>query len=398
MRYISSYIVKLYDKSPIWTRSFASTAYGFLKSRKEKTKLFWQCLAELEETQWWSLEKLQEIQSQRLKKLVRHCAKNVPYYQKKFAESGILPSQIQNLDDIKKIPYITKNDITINIDTLKATNFSPKELILESTSGTTGKPLQIYMNKYPILFTRAIIERQHLWADYKFREDWIGILSGYQIVPLLRKKPPFWTKNFHGKQLHLSSYHLNKKYIHHYYTILKKIKIKYLLGYPSSIGLLASMFNEEGLQLDLKAVFLSSEPIYDWQRKAIQKSFKCKIMDFFSQAERVISGCSCGESENMHINLEAGILELSKISENQFNIIGTSLTNYGMPLLRYKLNDITSGLVSDCSCGRKHPLLKPIETKLEDILVTPQGSWINSSFSSSRYCRFSMYPDNSNRN
>ena len=58
MRYIPKRIVKLYDKSPTWTHDFASTAYGFLKSKKEKTKLFWQCLAELEETQWWPLEKL----------------------------------------------------------------------------------------------------------------------------------------------------------------------------------------------------------------------------------------------------------------------------------------------------------------------------------------------------
>ena len=74
MRYIPNKIVKLYNRSPIWTRNFASTAYGFLKSRKEKTKLFYQCLAELEESQWWSLKKLRDLQSQRLKKMIKDCA------------------------------------------------------------------------------------------------------------------------------------------------------------------------------------------------------------------------------------------------------------------------------------------------------------------------------------
>lgn len=126
MRYIPSKIVNLYNKSPIWTRNFASTGYGFLKSRKEKTKLFYQCLAELEETQWWSLEKLQELQCNRLQKLIKHCAEHVQYYQKKFAKYGIIPSQIQTPDDFKKLPILDKETIRKNFDDFISENVNQK--------------------------------------------------------------------------------------------------------------------------------------------------------------------------------------------------------------------------------------------------------------------------------
>jgi len=379
MRYIPSKIVNLYNKSPIWTRNFASTGYGFLKSRKEKTKLFYQCLAELEESQWWSLEKLHDLQSQRLEKLIKHCADNVPYYQRVFAEYGIIPSQIQTPDDLKKLPTLTKEDIRRNTDELIADNFDKKKLRAESTSGTTGTPLTVFMNNESYIHGRAIIFRQRKWAGYIEGKEWIGALSGYKVVPSKTKKPPFWTKNYIGKQLHLSSYHLNSNNSIHYFDVLKKTNVKFLKGYPSSVAILAQYFQDKDLQLNLKAVLLSSEPLYEWQVEAIKKAFNCPIYSYYAQAEQVVTASSCGNSINMHINMENGILELKNKIDNKYNIIGTTLLNYAMPLIRYELNDITNGILYDCPCGRKHPLLKPVETKMEDIIITPEGNLISAS-------------------
>ena len=379
MRYIPSKIVKLYDKSPIWTRSFASTAYGFLKSRKEETKLFWQCLAELEETQWWPLEKLEELQNERLKKIIKHAAEHVPYYQKKFAEYGIIPSQIQTLEDLKKLPILTKYDIRKNTDELIADNFDKKKLRAESTSGTTGTPLTVWMDEQTYTYQKAVQWLQRKWAGYNSKE-WIGVLAGYKVVPILRNRPPFWIKNYIGKQIHFSTYHLNKSNIKFYYDELKKDKVKYLLGYSSAIGLLAKFINDDIQQsIPMKGIFLSSEPIYNWHREEISKAFQCNIYDYFGQAEKVISAISCGKTSNLHLNMELCVTDLVKFDNESFNIIGTSLINYAMPLIRYELGDITNGILYNCPCGRKHPLLKPIETKIEDFVITPEGNLISAS-------------------
>lgn len=378
MRYIPSKIVKLYDKSPIWTRNFASTAYGFLKSRKEKTKLFWQCLAELEETQWWSLEKLQELQNERLKKIIRHAAEHVPYYQKKFAEYGIIPSQIQTPDDLKKLPILDKETIRKNFDYFISKNINRKKLRLQSTGGTTGKPLKVLMNEEVYIYQKAVQTLHRSWGGYKFGRDWLGVLAGYKIVPVTREKPPFWIINYYGKQIHFSSYHLNYDFLSSYVKKIKQMRIKYLMGYASAIGFLANYVNNIGDYIPLRAVFLSSEPVIDWQRKAIKKAFNCKIFDYYGQAECVVSAINCDKSDSLHQNMELGLFEFEDVNltNSKHRIIGTSLVNFSFPIIRYDLGDVTSSIIYQCKCGREHIKIQPIETRVEDFIITPDGSTI----------------------
>ena len=126
----------------------------------------------------------------------------------------------------------------------------------------------------------------------------------------------------------------------------------------------------------MKAIFLSSEPILDEHRTAIQKAFECPIFDFYGQAERVLSASTCNHSDNLHLNMETGIAELvpHPTSLNKFNIVATSLINYAMPLIRYAINDITTDVRLECSCGRKHKLIGPVESRTGDYVLTPDGT------------------------
>jgi phenylacetate-CoA ligase len=378
MRYVPNQIIRLYENSPIWTHNIASTAYGILKNRKERTKLFYQCLTELEETQWWSLGKLQELQSQRLKKLIKHCAEHVPYYQKKFAEYGIIPSQIQTPDDLKKLPILDKETIRQNFDDFISSDFNPKKLRSQSTGGTTGKPLTVLMNEEVYFYQKAIQTLHRSWGNFKYGEDWLGVLAGYKVVPVSRKTPPFWIINYYGKQIHFSSYHLNYDFLSFYVKKIKEMKIKYLMGYASAIGFLANYVNSIGEYIPLEAVFLSSEPLLDWQKNAIKKAFNCKIFDYYGQAECVISAINCDKSDSLHQNMEVGLLELGNINSgnSKHRIIGTSLVNFSFPIIRYDLGDVTSSIIYQCECGREHIKIQPIETRVEDFIITPNGSTI----------------------
>lgn len=381
MRYVPDKIVQFYESSPIWTRSLASTLYGTLKNRKENTRLFWQYLNELKESQWWSAEKLEELQCERLRKLIAHAATNVPYYEKLLTDYGIPPSHIQTPDDLKKLPTLSKETVRKQAKDLIARNAAVKQLRGESTSGTTGTPLTVWVDDRTYAYSKAVQWLQHSWARYTHQE-WIGVLAGYKIAPHSRKKPPFWITNYSGKQIHFSTYHLNPAYLSYYVKKLLNSKIRYLLGYSSAIGFLARYINSTDQRIPLDAVFLSSEPILDWERDAISKAFKCQIYDHYGHAERVVAASSCENSDKLHANMEMGIIELieNKSDKDKFKIIGTSLINYVMPLIRYEVNDITSGFVNEkCSCGRNHILINPIETKMEDFVITPEGNRISAS-------------------
>ncbi|MHA1294956.1 MAG: phenylacetate--CoA ligase family protein [Promethearchaeota archaeon] len=380
MRYVPEIIANLYNLSPTWTRTFSSNIYGILKQKKENNKLFYKFFNELKYSQWWSIEKLKEFQYERLKRLISYSVKHVPYYRKIFAEYGIISSQIQTQEDLKRLPKLTKEIIKKERYNLFSDEYDIARLRAESTSGTTGSPLIVWLDDRTYLYTKAIQKLQHSWAGRR-ADDWIGVLAGYKVIHISRKNPPFWVKNYITKQIHFSSYHLNIKNVNSYFKALKKSKVKFLMGYPSTIGLFAKLINtyiQEPIQL--KGVFTSSEPIYYWQRLEIKKAFHCKIYDRYGQTESVANAMNCKQTNNLHIIMESSIIELDKVTDNQFKIIGTTLVNYAMPLIRYEVNDVTGGFVKEeCSCGRKHYLIKPIETKIEDFVVTSEGNIISPS-------------------
>ena len=380
MRYVSDFIVKFYEKSPIWSRNIYSTAYGILKKKKEKNKLSESILKKLLETQWWDKDRLYELQCERLKIIVSHSLKSVPYYRKLFCEYGLSEKSIQVPEDLKILPTLSKDTVRKQFYNLHSDEIDYKLVRREVTSGTTGTPLTLYIDNLTFLYSRAVIKMHRLWAGYT-GEQWIGIFTGYRIIPIGKSNAPFWIKNYAGKQIHFSTYHLNKTNIISYYNALSESKIEFLFGYPSSIGLLAKLFNEYlSKSIPLKGVFLGSEPIYTWQRESIKKAFHCNIYDYYGQTENIIMAPGCGYSENLHICLEAGILELNKIDNEKYNLIGTTILNKSMPLIRYELNDITGGyVIEDCKCGRKHNQIKPIETKAEDFIITPTGNYISAS-------------------
>lgn len=380
MRYVPDFIKRIYDFSPVWMRNIFSTGYGILKNRREKNRIFHERLAQLRESESWSREKLDQLQNRRLRKMILHCAENVTYYRELFEETGIDPSSIKTTEDLHKLPLLTKEYILENTSRLIADGYAGKRLIAESSSGTTGKPLSVYWDREDYAWTLAaremIIERM----GHRKGRDWLAIMNGYQILPLQRSKPPFWIKDYSNRTVHLSAYHISADTIDHYHRYLQENSIKYLMGYSSLIGLVATLMAEKGLTLEMNSVMLTSEPFYQWQLDAINRAFPCRIINSYGQAERVALGGSCGESMNIHLFDELGIIEFIDSEQHQNkSMVVTSLINYAMPLLRYHLGDISDFAGGDCGCGTEHTTIIPVSTKSEDFVITPERKFISAS-------------------
>lgn len=133
----------------------------------------------------------------------------------------------------------------------------------------------------------------------------------------------------------------------------------------------------------LKAVLTSSETLLPFQRETIEKSFQCKIFDYFGMAERVAFATECENHTGHHFNMDYGITEIvDKNGEPIENgkmgrIVGTSIHNLAMPLIRYETNDVTSIQKKKCPCGREFPLIGDVATRTEDIVVTKDGRMIS---------------------
>jgi phenylacetate-CoA ligase len=203
-------------------------------------------------------------------------------------------------------------------------------------------------------------------------------------VPLAQKKPPFWRYNLIGRQILFSTYHMNPVNLRDYVEKIKKSKIKIVDGYPSTIYILAKYLESKNTCLPMKAVFTGAEPIFDYQRKVIGERLCCEIYDHYGLTEKVVSAGECEAHDGRHITMEGTFVEViparQRSSANGYGeVIGTSLVNYAMPLIRYRTGDMSAFIETDCTCGRKLPRIKPVETKMEDIITTPDGRYVSAS-------------------
>jgi phenylacetate-CoA ligase len=364
---------KLYGSQSFTTKTIALLPYFIIFL---KTYLF------LKQSQKWSKEKLKQYQTQKLHELIHHAYVNVPYYTRLFDDNGIKPDDIKELSDLQKIPVLTKELVRKNLNDLKARNYPDKSFEYVTTGGSTGIPLGLYYEKGK---SRAIE-----WAFMKTQWDRVGYHFFNKCVYLkgatieLKKIGKY---SLFRRWLILSSYDLTDNNLPEYIDKIRAFKPKFIQAYPSSIIIIAKYMKNKNIpHFDgLKAVFCGSENMYPGQRQLIEEKFGCRVYTWYGHAERVILGGECECSKNYHVFPEYGIFELvddngnSISNENQEgNLVGTTLTNFAMPLIRYKTDDLAFVYTKPCPCIRSYPLIHDVMGRwIQEFIIAPHNRKIS---------------------
>lgn len=330
---------------------------------------FKQILRDLQESQYFSAEQLEEMQNQKLKDIIEHCYKNVPYYREIFDKLNLKPEDIKTKKDLEKLPLLDKHIVIKNYGKLIAKNKNKFFCNIGQTSGTTGTPLNLRRDYHSINFENAIVNRFYSnVADLKSKKI---TLRGEIIVPIKRQKPPFWKYNQANNELLMSSYHLSNKTAKIFIDKIKHFNPQIIYAYPSAIYLLAQHFDNLQEKIKIDAIFTSSEKLETEKREFIEKVFNCKIYDWYGQAERVAAISQC-EGGAYHIIEDYSIVETVE-TENGLELVGTNLENYIMPLLRYRTGDIVELEESGCPCGRHFRKISKIQGRKADYITTENG-------------------------
>jgi len=343
----------------------------FFKYYPRHSTLFKKYLKELEETEKYSLEELKEYQNEKLRNVIKIAYENIPFYRKIFKERNLSPQDIRGIEDLQKLPFIDKGIVQKNLKIFKNKSF--KGIIAKGyTSGTTGSPGVFLRDLRSINFERAAFWRQYRWAGKDIGSRRVTLRGDLICLPE-KEKPPFWRYNHFSKELIMSSYHLSDENMKFYIEEIKRYKPFDLNAYPSAAYILANFCKRYSIDLNFSAVFTSSEMLWDYQREEIEKVFGCKIFDWYGNAERVaaIAEFGCGV---YHAMPDYSIVEYLPQEQGRYEIIGTTLHNFVMPLIRYKTGDTV--LLSEdksCSCGRNFRVIKSIYGRDDDFIVSPDG-------------------------
>lgn len=351
--------------------------YGTIPIPVRYGKVFRETYAFLEESQWWSKERLEEYQMQQLEKLLNHAYENVPYYRRVFEQKGLRSKDIQNSDNLRKLPYLTKDIIRENLPDLVARNYPKSKLHHVTTGGSTGVPMEMYWEKGVINPKEwAFVWRQWNWAGYKYGERRV-IMRG-NIINIYKDGIRQWWEYLPlDNALILSSYNMTEENLPKYVERINKFKPVVLQGYPSSLYIVANFLQNNNLRLkNIKNIFTSSETLYPHQKEIMEEYFDAKIWDLYGNTERNALVMQC-EEKNYHIISEYGIMELIDSKGEKVNkegelgeIIATGFNNHAMPFIRYKTGDFGVYTKKHCSCGRNYLLLQRIEGRVQDLIVT----------------------------
>lgn len=374
-----SRLLTLYHCLPPPARNLAASLRGYyLRSWRygpETERLVEEAL----ERERWSPEQWKRWQEERLAYVLHRAATRVPYYRQQWSERR-RRGDTASWELLENWPILEKEPLRAHPQAFVADDCNIRRMFHEHTSGTTGKPLDLWWSRETVRAWYALFEaRWRRWYGVSRYDRW-AILGGQLIVPVSQTRPPFWVWNAALHQLYMSSYHLSPATFSHYLDALRKHRIVYLLGYTSALYELACGALDLGRDdLTLRVVIANAEPVYPYQREAIEKAFHCPLRETYGMAEIVTAAGEC-EAGRLHLWPEVGWIEIladgSPVSPGNYgDIVATGLFNADMPLIRYRIGDRGAlDITTDaCSCSRTLPVLAGIEGRSDDVLYAPDG-------------------------
>jgi len=377
-------IRNLAKKLPYPIKHGQEYASGIIPLSIRHGKVFRDTYKFLQESQWWSREKLEDYQMWQLNKLIHHAYDNVLYYRNLFDEKGLKPRDIRDFDDLRKLPYLTKDIMRNNLSDLIAQNYSKRELQYAATSGSSGVPLWFYLEKkVSDPKERAFVWRQWNWAGYKLGQRRV-ILRGNLINRFRNRKRQWWEYKPANNTLILSSYDMTKEKLTKYIDKIKTFRPVAIQGYPSSLYILANFLKNRCSKLrNIKCILTSSEKLYRHQKETIEAYLGGRIYDLYGNTEASVLIMQC-EKGRYHIMPEYGITELIGEDGNPVNedgkigeIVGTGFNNLAVPFIRYRTGDLGIYTQEKCSCCRQYQLIKGIEGRSQEFFIAKDGDLIS---------------------
>lgn len=341
-------------------------------------------LQEAAERESWSSTQWNQWRSERLSYILHRAALHVPYYRNMW-QARRRQGDYASWNVLENWPILTKETLRKQPTAFVADDSKRYHMYHEQTSGTTGKPVLLWHTRHGLRIRYAIHERRlRQWNGIEPDDTW-AMMGGQLVTSFSKTKPPFWVWNSGMRQLYMSSYHLSPTNAPHYLEAMQRHRVSYMLGYASSMYALARSVLDSNLTAPtLKVAISNAEPLLAHQREAIEKAFSCPTRDTYGMTEYVAEASEC-RTGNMHVWPEVGVIEVMNeryaepVPDGDIGrLVCTGLLNINMPLIRYDVGDRGALEKPDvaCQCGRRLPLLRSIEGRTDDVIITPDGRTI----------------------
>lgn len=320
-----------------------------------------------------SRDEIHHLQGKRLVKTVNHVYHNVAFYRKKMQAAGLEPGDIRSADDIIKLPYTTKDDLR---DTYPFGLFAVpmSEIVrVHASSGTTGKATVVGYTRHDIDVWSECVARAFTMADLT-KDDIIQVAYGYGLFTG-GLGAHYGAENLGATVVPMSTGN-TKKLV----TMMKDFGATAIACTPSYLMHIAETLEENGdiPNIKLKAAICGAEPWTENMRKQIEEKLHIHAHDIYGLSEVMGPGvaCDCIYHKGLHVYEDHFLPEiispetLERMPEGETGeLVFTTLTKEGIPLIRYRTKDLTSISYGKCECGRTLARISRFKGRSDDMLI-----------------------------
>ncbi|UCH03163.1 MAG: phenylacetate--CoA ligase family protein [Candidatus Bathyarchaeota archaeon] len=326
--------------------------------------------------QWKARAELEKEQFKRLKAMVSFAYNSIPYYHKRFRAANIKPCDLKTYDDMQKIPITTKQDIQKHYQDLLFSKAYPKGGKVQRTSGSTGMPLRVVLDRRTKIYVEAL--KQYVYKVYGLQlRDKLVIVVGEKI--LRSKLGPLNSLLFRHNLNCVPLNHSRRTAIEYSQALAEVLRALSPDALSSMPWVLHDLCKVDTSGITPRFTFSRQQVLTDDVRRVIEQVLETEVLDTYGSTEFEVLGFECPEHTGMHILTDAVYVEYLKNGEpvapkESGEVVVTGLSNRAMPLIRYKLGDIAEVSDERCPCGRGWPLIKSILGRSNENLILPSGT------------------------
>lgn len=328
-------------------------------------------------------EAVRRDQCRRVRRMVAYAWRHVPYYRRTLERLGRTPADFRAVEDLERLPLIEREDLARNPMEFVSTEHPPDRHLLLHSGGSTGRPVDVYLDTRGLFEQAACFERLRaivarcVGRRYGYREAVFASPQG--TAPLVRRF-------CHERAWFPARARIHRRLIDLFLPIeehlarLEEFRPDVLYGQGSTLGRLFAHARETGAPFHPpKAIIYTSDDIPGSMRRLILDEFHTPVFSLYGAVEALIVGFECEQHRGIHVNTDCCPVRIVDDAGRTLppgetgDVVVSNLANWGTVLLNYRLGDLAALLPEPCPCGRSLPLLSFPQGRRDDRLLLPSG-------------------------
>lgn len=344
-------------------------------------------LKEIKEIERLSQKEIKKYQGEKLRRLLLHSYKNVPYYKRVLNGSGVIVDEEVNLENFDKITTLNKETIRREGKNLYSRDYKKRDYYINTSGGSTGEPVQFIQDDF---------YKSWNWTNKFYYDAMIGKDVGEPEIKLWGSERDIFEgsetlmveiQNKLYNRLLLNSFMMSKEDMRLYVRKFNSFRPKSVWAYVESIYELAKFIDKNNLKIHSpESIIVTAGTLYPGVREYVELIFKTNVHNQYGSREVGAIACECTRKRGMHVFEHTHLVEIlddegKPVKPNEMGeIYVTLLINFSMPLIRYKIGDIGAWTPEKCACGRIFPTLKNITGRITDHFKRKDGTLIHGQY------------------